>query len=109
MPHLEIKNVEKKELVSKIGKLSKELTEVIGCPEDWITISYLENNITFVEGSDKTFDNVFVEIKWFNRPNEIKHKVSEIIYNIFAKEGRDVMVNFVELIKEDYFENGNLC
>ncbi len=109
MPHLIIKNVRKDEFTSKVDKLSKELTDVIGCQEDWITISYVENTLTYVAGVDETLNNVFVDVRWFPRPEEIKARVAQIISDTFKCEGRDVMVIFEILIKENYFENGTLA
>ncbi len=109
MPHLTIKNLKKEEFTSKVAKLSKELTDVIGCQEDWITISYVENTVTYVEGVDETLNNVFVDVKWFPRPEEMKSKVAQILSDTFKSEGRDVMVYFEILIKENYFENGTLA
>ncbi len=109
MPHLEIKNVKKEDFIAKVPALSKELTEIIGCPEDWITISYTEGTLTFVEGIDRTYDNVFVEIKWFARPDEMKQKVAQAIDKAFKADGRDIMVNFVTLTKDSYLENGDFC
>ncbi len=109
MPHLTIRKIKKEEFTSKVEKLSKELTETIGCPEDWITISYLENNLTFVAGKDETLNNVFVDVRWFPRPDEMKAKVAKLIDDTFKCEGRDVMVIFEILVKENYFENGTLA
>ncbi len=109
MPHLVIRNVKKDDFTSKVKDLSKQLTEVIGCPEEWITISYVENTLTYIAGEDMTEKNVFVEVKWFERPQEKKDQVSKIINNTFAKEGRDIMIIYSILTKENYYENGELC
>lgn len=106
MPHLIIRNIEKDDFTSKVSKLSKDLTKIIGCPEDWITISYVENTLTFVEGVDRTLDNVFVEVKWFDRPDEVKLKVANLINDTFTKNERDIMITFATLTNDIYFENG---
>ncbi len=108
MPHLTIKNIKKEEFINKVEKLSKELTETIGCPEDWITISLIENNVTYVAGKDETFNNIFVDVRWFPRPEEMKAKVAKIINDTFKFDGRDIIVIFEILVKESYFENGTL-
>ncbi len=109
MPHLMIRNVKKDDFVGKVKELSKKLTEVIKCPEDWITISHVESTTTFVAGEDMTNENVFVEIKWFERPKEIQDKVAQICNETFKEDGRDVMINFVILTKDRYYENGETC
>ncbi len=108
MPHLVIRNVKKEDFTSKVKDLSKKLTEIIGCPEDWITISYVENTLTYIAGEDMTDENVFVEVKWFERPQEMKDVVQKVINDTFAKEGRDIMIIFSTLTKENYYENGEI-
>ncbi len=108
MPHLVIKNVKKDEFTTQVKDLSKKLTEIIGCPEDWITISYAGETLTYIAGEDMTDENVFVEVKWFDRPQEMKIVVQKIINDAFAKEGRDIMIIFETLTKENYFENGEI-
>lgn len=108
MPHVTIRNVEKKEVIANVKELSKKLTEIIGCPEEWITISYIENTLTYIAGENLTDDNVFVEIKLFERPEEVKFEVQKVISDTFKKEGRDIMINYVILTKESYFENGEI-
>ncbi len=108
MPHLIIRNLKKDEFTSKVEKLSKELTATIGCPEDWITINFIDNSITYVAGTDETINNIFVDVRWFPRADEMKANVAKIINDTFASEGRDVIVIFENLIKENYFENGTL-
>lgn len=108
MPHLTIRNVEKKEITSSVKELSRKLTEIVGCPEDWITISYIENSYTYIAGEDMTNQNVFVEIKWFERPQDVKIKVQKLVNDTFAKDDRDIMIIFETLTKENYFENGEI-
>ncbi len=108
MPHLVIRNVKKDDFTSKVKELSRKITEIVGCPEDWITISYVENTLTYVAGEDMTEENVFVEVKWFDRPQEMKIEVQKVINDTFAKDGRDIMIIFSILTKENYFENGEI-
>ncbi len=109
MPHLMIRNIKKDDFTAKVKDLSKKLTEVIGCPEDWITISYVENTLTYVAGEDKTNENVFIEIKWFERTKEMQDAVAKICDDTFKEEGRDIMINFVILTKDRYYEDGINC
>ncbi len=109
MPHLVIRNVKKDDFTTKVKDLSKQISEIISCPEEWITFSYVENTLTYIAGEDKTDENVFVEVKWFDRPQDKKDKVSKVIDDAFKQEGRDIMIIYSILTKENYYENGELC
>ncbi len=106
MPHLVFKNVEKEVFVSKAEEFTKKATEVIGCPEDWITLTYVGDTLTFCECKEMTDSNMFVEVNWFDRPQEIKDNLSMLIHNTFKKDGRDIMIIYNTLTRENYYENG---
>ncbi len=106
MPHLVFKNVEKEVFVSKVQEFSKKATEIIGCPEDWITINHDGNMLTYVAGEEMTANNIFVEVSWFDRPKETKDKLAMLINDTFKKDNCDIMITFKILTKETYYENG---
>ncbi len=106
MPHLVFRNIEKDVFVDRVKEFSKKATAIIGCPEDWITLSYIDNSLTYVCGEDQTSNNIFVEVNWFERPKEIKDSLAKLINDSFKKDNSDIIIVFKILDKENYYENG---
>lgn len=114
MPHIRMSGLDVPRVKALSAHLSQDLSKTIGCPIDWITFSvgnFGDGNI-FCDGKIVR-DTVFVHVEWFDRGSEVKDTVARIITDgIFEtkrckfSEIETVDVIFVDLKKEDYYENG---
>lgn len=108
MPHLTFNNCNFAKDENKLKNLNEELGNAVGSPCDWFTFTFLsEENRTYQLGKDISKDIAFVEVKWFSRPQNLKENVSNIIAEFlksFDKNDREIVITFVELTKESYFE-----
>ncbi len=102
MPNIIFNNLEEKN-VKKISKeITKELSDVVGSPEDWFTFTYQPSQV-FIKGeSDKI---VFVTVNWFKRSKEVQDKVADIIQNsVINITSGEVAVVFQHLDEDNYYE-----
>jgi len=106
MPHIRIRATSEE----NVGKLSKELTPILAketeTPENYFTYEYVHTSF-YSEGSKNPGD-VFVEVLWFDRGQNIQDKVAGVITKaVHDLHGPgDIVVVFTPLAKECYYENG---
>lgn len=105
MPQLKFRGIKKQSLINISTPLLEELVELIGSPEDYFTFEYIQTDFIFkgkeVEGYP------FVEMAWFDRGQEIKDKVAQLITKHLKQEGySDVDIFFTKLEEKSYYENG---
>ncbi|MFV0440841.1 MAG: DUF1904 family protein [Lachnospirales bacterium] len=108
MPHINFINASLLQDKDKIKKLNEDLSSVVGSPTDWFTFTFLSSDTkTFQLDCDITDKIIFVEVKWFERPKEVKERVLDLIYNYlksYVIEDKEIVITFTNLDKDNYFE-----
>lgn len=108
MPHIVFTNANFSQDSLKLKKLNEDLSESVKSPADWFTFTFLAKETqTFQLGEDITNNIIFVEIKWFERPDEVKQKVSDLIANYLKSydlTNVEIVITFTPLTKSSYFE-----
>ncbi len=107
MPHLRFRAVEP-QMVQLLSKsLIDELEPHMQCPREDFTFEYIYT--TFYHEGKVTQAYPFVEILWFDRGQETKNAVAEIVTrqvrDVFGSD-LDVAVIFTSLNGSDYYDNG---
>ncbi len=106
MPHLRFRSVDK----SVVQKMSVELPVVLAnamqTSADNFTFEFVETS--FFENGKQISSYPFVEVLWFARNQEIQDRSAKMITDAVKQESSaaDVVVVFVELSKNCYYENG---
>ncbi len=106
MPHLRFRSIDK----SVVQKMSVELPVVLAnamqTSVDNFTFEFVET--IFFENSKEIASYPFVEVLWFARSQEIQDLSAKMITDAVKQESSaaDVVVVFVELSKNCYYENG---
>lgn len=106
MPHLRFRGMKKEEVLEISSQLLDKLSLVIDCPKDHFTLEYIPSLYIF-DGKESAENSPFVEMFWFNRSEEVKTTVANIITDMLSKYGYSyIAIYFTDLKKENYFENG---
>lgn len=105
MPHIRFRSVQA-DTVKKISEQATELARLIQTSADNFTFELISTQ--FFEAGKDVRSYPFVEVLWFPRSQELKQKTAEFLTELIKKaEGpEDVCVVFMEINKENYFENG---
>lgn len=106
MPHLRCRALEL-ETVKKIStSLINGLTEIIKCDRSWFTLEHI--NSIFISDEEVINSYPFIEILWFDRGEKVKKEVADFITNLLKKENDylSITIIFIDLEKNNYFENG---
>lgn len=105
MPHIIIKGVKEEEVKEISQKLIKPFSEIVKCSIDHITLEHLHT--TFYSEGNATGGYPFVNIYWFKREAQTCQAVADLFNAFFKNKGyADNCVQFVDLEKQYYFENG---
>lgn len=101
MPHIRVRGLEEEKLRKISKNLLDGLQEKIECPRDYLTLELVESK--FIECEFYPF----VEVLWFDRGRNVKQEVASFVTDLIKSinPNQDVCVMFLDLIKEDYFEN----
>ncbi len=105
MPHLRFRGIKKEELIEISKELVDELSPIIDCPRDWFTLEHISTEFIFDGSESKGYP--FIEVLWFDRGQDIKDKVSNIIHSKikpFYKDS-DICTTFTALDGKNYYEN----
>lgn len=100
MPQIIMKNIDQEILESISEKLIEDLAVITGSPSDSFTVE-LSQNISITQAY------CFVDVYWFNRPDDIQDKVAQCITQTLL--GRGVLefdLCFHELVERKYYYNG---
>lgn len=105
MPQLKIRGM-KLESTLKISQgLIEELQSLLDCPKDYFTLELIDS--IFISDCKTCSSYPFVEIAWFDRGQETRDKVAQIVTKHVQKSGyENVDVYFIALEKNSYYENG---
>lgn len=108
MPHIIFTNGNYAEDSNKLKKLNEDLSIAIESPADWFTFTFLSSDTkTYQLGKNISDNTVFVEIKWFSRPQNLKEDVANIIGDFlksFPIDSKEIIIIFSDLTRENYFE-----
>lgn len=108
MPHITFTNANFNHDELKLKKLNEDLSKEVGSPADWFTFTFLPKDTkTFQLGSDITSNIIFVEVKWFERPQKTKENVANLVYEYlkcYNIENKEIVITFTILEKLNYFE-----
>ncbi|OOB80536.1 MAG: hypothetical protein BEN19_04375 [Epulopiscium sp. Nuni2H_MBin003] len=114
MPHIRVTGLDIPKVKALSAELTESLSQVIKCPADWITFSIgaLGDGDIFCNGN-LLKDTVYVTVEWFDRGKNAKNLVAKILTEGILKaksfefdEINSVDVIFVDIEKENYYENG---
>lgn len=105
MPQFTFKGLEEIQ-VKKLSKiLAPTLSKLLNTPEDWFSFEY-SSPIFYVSG-EKVQVDASVEIRWFDRGQEIQDETALILNNALVNLGyKEPTVIFHALKKENFYENG---
>ncbi|MBN2898816.1 MAG: DUF1904 domain-containing protein [Clostridia bacterium] len=106
MPHIRVRSLDQKKLVSISKELIDQMEALIKCPRDYFTLEYVHS--TFImDGVEGAGGYPHVEVLWFDRGESVKLQVAEAITKLVKTVvDDDVCVYFVDMDKASYFENG---
>ncbi len=112
MPHFRISGLDAKQVQFLSGTLSEDLSRALDCPIDWVTFSCTAPTL-FCNGEVFT-GTVFVHVEWFDRGEGVRDTVASILTDGILQKSKiqfitppSIDVIFVDLKKENYYENGN--
>lgn len=103
MPHLVIKGVPEERVLKISSSLISGLSEVIGCPEDWLIIEAAHS--TFFGKGESIEQFPIVEVLWYRREREVQDRTAAFIGEQLKTLGYGtVQVIFTELDRELFYE-----
>ncbi len=105
MPHLKFTSVEE----TVVEKLSESILEplafALSCPEDYFSFECNQNPIYFAGRKVKGLATV--EVLWFDRGQEKRDLVAQMIHEAMQKFGiEETCVFFTTLLEDSYYDNG---
>jgi hypothetical protein len=105
MPQIVIKGMKKEEVQKISKKLIDELYPIVQCPREYFTIEFVDD--TFIMDGDVVKSNLFIQINWFDRGQEVQDEVAAAITkNIYEVGYEQVDIFFTILERSNYYENG---
>lgn len=101
MPQIIIKGMPLDTLKSISTELIQNLSQIMNCPSDYFLLEYIEAHYIGCTSYP------LIEIKWFDRGQDIKKKTALYITETLSKMAyENIEVYFTPLQPLDYFENG---
>ena len=85
MPQITIKGLNDKQMRAISTPLIPKLAEAIGCPEDWLILELAHSS--FYAGGEQVPGFPIVEVSWFDRTDEVRERVAEILRDTVMGEG----------------------
>lgn len=106
MPHIRVRAVAKEKVQELSRALIPELSKALNSPEDNFTLEAVGSDFFFEGKPSAAYP--FIEVLWFERPQELKDRAAAVITNHIKAltMAADVIVVFQVLDKESYYENG---
>ncbi|SHE40024.1 DUF1904 domain-containing protein [Clostridium fallax] len=105
MPQLQFKSIKKDDICAISTKLIDELQKVLECPRDYFTLEIINNSYIF-DGKEVNSYPI-IEVKWFDRGQEVQDKIAKIITKNLKEIGYNSVDIFFTILKENnYYENG---
>ncbi|MGG1400352.1 DUF1904 family protein [Bacillus salipaludis] len=105
MPHLFIRGVTVEQVKTISKSLVQELADLCACGTDNFTFEVVQSTFVFEEREVPGYP--FIEVKWFERGQEIRDEFANIITKqIQSLEIPEVEVAFSTFKESDYYFNG---
>lgn len=103
MPQITVKGLTEQQMKEISTPLVQKLAEAIGCPEDWLILERCPS-VFYAQGRQVS-DLAIFEVSWFDRPDEVREQVAEIIRDTAqALQYPLVQVIFTTLYQERFYE-----
>ncbi|MFD0826023.1 DUF1904 family protein [Neobacillus sp. M.A.Huq-85] len=105
MPHLFIRGVTVEQVKNISKPLVQELADLCACGTDNFTLEVVQSTFVFDEREVPGYP--FIEVKWFERGQEIRDEFANIITKqVQSLEIPEVEVAFSTFKESDYYLNG---
>ncbi|MGG1678383.1 DUF1904 family protein [Neobacillus sp. NRS-1170] len=105
MPHLFIRGVTVEQVKTISRPLVEELADLCDCGTDNFTLEVV--NSTFVFNNDEVPGYPFIEVKWFERGQEVRDQFAKIVTKqVHSLDIPEVEVAFSTFKESDYYFNG---
>lgn len=106
MPNIKCNNLSEKQVLELSKATLNDLSNVIGCPSDWL--NFIVQSEMIIIDNEVSKDMCYINIEWFKRSEEIASKVVEIIDTYLRSvDYNDIVVYFSELDKNNFYENNS--
>lgn len=108
LPHIVIRGITI-EQTKKISKpLVEELASICDCGTDNFTLEVPQS--VFIFDGEETPSFPLIEVKWFERGQEVRNKFAQAITKYVMGTGvQEVEVTFIPLAASAYYINGSRC
>lgn len=104
MPQIIIKGMGIDKVKTISTALVDELQGIIECPRDYFTIEVVDS--TFIMDEKEIVISPLVQVKWFDRGQEVQDKAANVICRWITSSGYShVEIFFTVLEKNKYYEN----
>lgn len=108
MPHLVIRGVSVEEMKRMSTPLAGELAEICECDTDNFTFEVLPSTFVFDGREIPAFP--LIEVKWFERGQEVRDKFAQAVTDYVMSTGvKEVEVAFIPFSETAYYINGKSC
>lgn len=105
MPHLIIRGVSTEQVKSISKPLVQELAELCVCGTENFTLEIVHS--TFIFDGDEVPGYPLIEVKWFDRGQEVQDQFARIVSNHVQSLGiPEVEVAFSTFLESAYYLNG---
>jgi hypothetical protein len=105
VPHLFIRGISVEQVITLSKPLVQELADLCACGTDNFTLEVV--NSTFVFDGNEVPGYPFIEVKWFERGQEVQDQFANIITkHVHSLEIPEVEVAFSIFRESDYYYNG---
>ncbi|PLR83560.1 DUF1904 domain-containing protein [Bacillus canaveralius] len=105
MPHLMIRGISVEQVKSISTPLVKELAELCICETDNFTLEIVKSTFVFDENEVQGYP--FIEVKWFERSQDIQDQFAHLVTKHVLSLGiPEVEVAFAAFLESSYYLNG---
>ena len=103
MPQITIKGFTDQQMKDVSIPLTRKLSAVIGCPEDWLILELVPS--TFYAGGQQSAGFSIIQVSWFDRPDPVREEVAAILRDTAFELGHTlVQVIFTTLSPDRFYE-----
>lgn len=104
MPNINCCNLNEEKVLALSKATSSILSDVIGCPLDWL--NYIYKNEKIIISDELNDETCYIHIEWFKRSNEVMDKVVAVLDEALRELGfQEVIIYFSELSFDHFYEN----
>jgi hypothetical protein len=105
MPHLFFRGLSVEQIRTVSRELVEELAELCECPRDYLTLECLQTTAVF--DGEVVPSYPFVEVAWFDRGSEIRHRFASILDRHIRSLGvAEAEIAFRVYLEDHYYING---